>query len=395
MIDLDRVDFALDEMPGRELHDVLRAYRERGPVQATRFLTIPAFVITGFDALLEAFKDSERFPPHRMYQTSFEGVVGKTFISMADPGDHLTYRKLAMPAFRSRAVASYEVEGLAALANELADGLEGRDTIDLVAEYSSRFPYLVIARLLGLPRDREEEFHRWALAMLRFRDDPVAGARAAHELTGLLAPVVEARRREPRNDVISELVAAEVDGRRLTDEEIYSHVRMLFPTGGETTHGSLGNLLFALLSHEGAWEALHADPSRVPDAVDEALRWETPIAVLPRMSRSDGPIECQGVEIPADAWVLFACAGANRDPAVFDDPDRFDIDRRASDTLTFGRGVKACPGMHLARKNMAVAVQTLLERFAHLELLDREAAMPRRTVLRSPDALRVRATRRV
>ena len=119
------------------------------------------------------------------------------------------------------------------------------------------------------------------------------------------------------------------------------------------------------------------------------LRWETPIAVLPRTSASE-PVEFYGVEIPADSWVLFAMAGANRDPAVFADPDRFDIGRSQSDTLSFGRGVKSCPGMHLARRNMVVAIEAMLERMPELELLDAEAAVPRRTVLRSPDALRVR-----
>ncbi len=388
---LESVDFGFDEMPGRELHDVLRAHREQGPVEATRFLGLPAFVITGYAPLLDAFKDGERFPPHRMYQVGFEGAIGRSFISMEDP-DHRVYRKLATPAFRSRAVESFAREGLADLAHELADGLEERAELDLVADFVARFPYLVITRLLGLPRDREEEFHHWALALLRFRDDPARAAKAGAELTSFLAPVVEARRREPRNDVISELGQAEVDGRGLDDEEIYSHVRLLLPTGGETTHGSLGNLLSALLTHEGSWEALGREPARIPGAVNEALRWETPVAVLPRMSRGE-PVVFRGVEIPPDSWVLFGIAGANRDPEVYDEPDRFDIDRRPTDVLTFGRGVKSCPGMHLARKNLTVALEVLLERLPALELLDREAAVPRRTVLRSPDALRVRAVR--
>jgi cytochrome P450 len=246
----------------------------------------------------------------------------------------------------------------------------------------------VITRLLGLPREREAEFHDWALALLRFPQDPAGAAVAARELTGFLAPVVEARRREPRNDVISELVNARVEGRALTDEEIFSHVRLLFPTGGETTHGSLGNLLFAVLT-QGLWRWLREDPSRIPGTVEEILRWETPIAVLPRISRSE-PIVFHDVAIPADSWVLFGIAGANRDPAVFDDPDRFDPERGAKDILTFGRGRKACPGMHLARNNMRVAMEVLLERMPHLELLDREKALPRRSVLRGPEALLVR-----
>ncbi len=382
-------DFALDEMPGDELHDVLRAHREQGPVSPTRFLGIPSFVISGHAALLDAFRDTDRFPGHRMYQVGFEGAIGKSFISMQDPDEHRVYRKLATPAFRSRAVQSYEKSGLAALAHELIDGFGERREVDLVSEFTARFPYLVISRLLGLPREREEEFHRWALALLRFRDDPVAAAAAAEELTTFLAPVVEARRTEPKNDVITGLVQASVEGRQLTDEEVYSHVRLLFPTGGETTHGSLGNLLFALLRHEDAWSQLQQHPEQIGAAVDEVLRWETPIAVLPRMSAGE-PVEFYGVEIPADSWVLFAMAGANRDPAVFPDPDRFDIGRSQTDTLSFGRGVKSCPGMHLARRNMVVAIEAMLERMPELELLDAEAAVPRRTVLRSPDALRVR-----
>ena len=386
---LEDADFALDEMPGDELHDVLRAHREQGPVSPTRFLGIPSFVISGHAALLDAFRDTDRFPGHRMYQVGFEGAIGKSFISMQDPAEHRVYRKLATPAFRSRAVQSYEKSGLAALAHELIDAFGERREVDLVSEFTARFPYLVISRLLGLPREREEEFHRWALALLRFRDDPVAAAAAAEELTAFLAPVVEARRAEPENDVITGLVQASVEGRQLTDEEVYSHVRLLFPTGGETTHGSLGNLLFALLRHEGTWSQLQQHPEQIEAAVDEVLRWETPIAVLPRTSASE-PVEFYGVEIPADSWVLFAMAGANRDPAVFADPDRFDIGRSQSDTLSFGRGVKSCPGMHLARRNMVVAIEAMLERMPELELLDAEAAVPRRTVLRSPDALRVR-----
>jgi cytochrome P450 len=383
-------DFAVDEMPGARLHEVLHASRARGPITPARFMGLPAFVIAGYAELLEALRDNERFPPHRMYEVSFEPAVGRSFISMADLDEHRVYRKLATPAFRSRAVERYEREGLEALAHELIDGLEGKGEFDLVAEYTARFPYLVISRLLGLPRDRENDFHRWALGLLRFREEPEAAEVASVEFTRFLTPVIEDRRANPRDDVISELLAATVDGRSLSDNEIQSHIRLLFPTGGETTHGALGNLFYALFTQlEGGWQEICEQPARVPDAVEEALRWETPIAVLPRLSASK-PVEFHGVEIPPDRWVLFAMAGANRDPALHDEPDRFDIDRSARDTLTFGRGVKSCPGMHLARRNMIVATQVLAERMPTLELRDSEDALPRRTVLRCPNALRVR-----
>jgi len=385
---LDKADFALDAMPGQALHDILRGYRERGPVTRTRFLTRPALIITGHAELLDGFKDIERFPPHRMYQASFEGAIGESFISMEDPERHRIYRKLATPAFRSRAVASYEAEGLTALAEELALELVGRGSFDLMTDYAARFPYRVIAGLLGLPREREDAFHDWALALLRFRDDPDAAKEASRELTAFLAPVVESRRSVPCNDVITELVQAKVEGKALADDEIYSHVRLLLPTGGETTHGSLGNLLYALLSHEGLWHRLGRNRQEIAGAVDEALRWESPIAVLPRMS-CGVDTEFHGVKIPANSWVLFAMAGANRDPAIFDQPDRFDIARNNSESLSFGRGVKACPGSHLAKKNLLVAVEALLDQLPSLKLLHPEEALPQRSVLRCPAALQV------
>jgi cytochrome P450 len=386
---LDSVDFAFDELPGHELHDVLRDYREKGPIQPTRFMGQPAFVITEHEALSRAFQDDFRFPGYKMYAAGFEPAIGPSFISNPDPKEHLAYRKLATPAFRSRAVSTYEKEGLAALAHELLDEIADHDRFDLVTGFTSRFPYLVITRLLGLPREREQEFHDWALALLTFRDDPARAMRAREALSKFLSPVVEDRRRAPQNDIISELIAAEIDGRKLTDEEICSHIRLLFPTGGETTHGSLGNLLYALFSTEGAWQRICREPGCIERAVAEGLRWETPIAVLPRVSQNE-PIEFEGMELPADSWVLFAAAGANRDPALLPDPDRFDIDRSQPPNLTFGRGAKSCPGTHLARKNMSVAIEVLSHRLPGIELLDHEIARPRRTVLRCPESLPMR-----
>jgi len=388
---LDRIDFALDELPGEEMHEALHQFRAEGPIRPTKFLGLPAFIITGHQTLVDAFADNKTFPPHRMYQASFEGAIGESFISMADPRRHSLYRKLATPAFRSRAVSRYENEDLEPLARELVDRLTGQEEFDLVEAFTTRFPYLVISRLLGLPRDREDEFQDWAFALLRFRDDPGAAAEAREQLTAFLAPVVDDRRKNPRDDVISELVQARVDDRVLSDEEVYSHIRLLFPTGGETTHGALGNLLSLLLDSDHLWKTLCEKPSLAKAAIHETLRLETPIAVLPRLS---APVETEfcGVTLPADSWVLFAMAGANRDPSLYADPDRFDLERGVDESLTFGRGVKACPGMHLARKNMEVALQVLLERLPNIKLIDSNAAKPRRTVLRCPLALHVRAT---
>ena len=141
----ETADFALDEMPGDALHVLLHSFRERGPVQPARFLGLACHVISSDAALGVAFRDDFTFPGHRMYQASFEPAIGASFISDPDPASHLRYRKLATPAFRSRAVSSYAQTGLAALAHELVDALETRDEFDLVADFTARFPYLVIS----------------------------------------------------------------------------------------------------------------------------------------------------------------------------------------------------------------------------------------------------------
>jgi len=153
------LDFAQAPLPGDALHRTLDAFRALGPVAPARFLGQPAHLISGHAELAAAFRDGERFPPPLMYRAAFEPVVGRSFITM-DEDEHRVYRKLATPAFRSRAIERYERDGLEALAHELIDKLAGQTSADLAAGFTQRFPHLVISRLLGLPREREDDFHR-------------------------------------------------------------------------------------------------------------------------------------------------------------------------------------------------------------------------------------------
>ncbi len=396
------VDFALDPLVGARLHEALAALRREGEIVPARYLEMDAWVITTYDALDAAFRDTESFPPHLMYQQAIEPVFGVTFLSMDEP-DHLTYRRLAMPAFRSRAIERFSTQGLAALAHELIDAIDPAQPFDLISGFAERFPYLVISRMLGVPRDMEDKFHRWSTEILAFSHDHARARTSAAALSEYLQPVIAERRAHPCDDIISELVAAEVDGRRLTDEEVLSHIRMLFPTGGETTHSSIGNTLYALLSDPQRWDRIVAEPERIGATVDEGFRWETPVAVLPRLSAHHATT-FRGVRLPADSWVLFAAAAANHDPDVYADPDTFDMARFATpigarpadgapprpiEPLSFGRGPKSCPGIHLARKNMCVAFEALAQRFPQLQLLD--ATAPTGTAPRSVASLVVRA----
>ncbi len=377
VIDVGRGDF-----PGEDLHRTLRELRAaRGPVTEVAFGGRPAWIVTGHAELKAAFKDEAAFPAGEWYRRVIEPTQGRTFESMDGPEHHLV-RRLATPAFRSRAVARMEREGLADLAHELIDGFEAQGEGDLVPLYTARFPFLVISRLLGVPQDRESEFVGWALGILRF------DAEAAKALTDYLLPVLEARRREPRDDVISGLLHQEEEGRRFTDEEVLSHVRLMFSAGATTTHDALATLVHVLLARPELLALVRNEASRLPDVIEELLRWETPVAILPRLCLPGTTLA--GVAIPPEASMLFAIAGANRDPAVFDAPDLFDPDRDTRAKLTFGLGSHSCPGLHMARTNLRVAAQTLLERLPDLALSDLAASLPRGATVRGSKVLRAR-----
>ena len=383
------IDFAAELLPGEQLHGTLAAMRAQHPVTPARFGGREAFVITGHAALAEAFKDNERFPPADAYRITIEPVQGVTFQTMEDE-QHRLYRRLATPAFRSSAVEAMEQEGLARIAHELIDRLQGARSADLAEAFTHRVAFLVISRMLGIPPWREDVFRDWAVGFLEFPRDPEHSRRCAALINEYLAPIIAERRREPRDDVISGLVLADADGHRLDDEEILAHIRLLFSAGASTTTDALGNLLWALLRDPALWDQLRAEPGLRANAMEELLRWETPVAVLPRMS-APHPVEFCGVKIPPSSFTLFAMAAANRDPAVFEDGDRFDIHRDSSrKLLSFGPGPRLCPGMHLARRQLSVALDVLMERLPGLRLVDAAQAEPRGALLRGPARLEAR-----
>jgi cytochrome P450 len=381
-------DFAHEDLPGDALHTALRDARERGPLSPALFGGQPAFLISSHAALAEAFRDNTRFPPADAYRITIEPVQGVTFQTM-EGEQHRLYRRLATPAFQSRVVEAMEQEGLARIAHELIDRLGGQRSADFAQAFTHRVAFAVISRMLGIPTDREDVFRDWAVGFLEFPRDPMRSRACAEHITQYLLPILAQRRREPREDILSGLVLAEVEGRTLTDEEILAHIRLLFSAGASTTTDALGNLVYTLLADPARWQALLTEPGLRTGAIEELLRWETPVAVLPRLS-APHPIEFHGTEIPPATFCLFAIAAANRDPAVFEQPDVFDMHRDSSKKLlSFGPGPRLCPGMHLARRQLAVALDVILERLPGLHLLHPQDAVPRGAILRGPARLRV------
>lgn len=381
------IDFATSELPGQALHDLLAELRDASPIAQVRMFGRPAWLLTGYEEVEAAFKDEEVFPAGRNYEVTIEPVQGRTFESMDGP-EHLRVRRLATSAFRLRALERLDGGGgLVALANDLVDAFASASAGDLVRDFTARFPFLVITRMLGIPRDAEDDFCRWALGILSFPSDPKGARKAAREFSAQLEPVIQARRREPREDVISELALAEEEGQRMSDEDIASHVRLLFSAGATTTFDGLGNLLYALLTHEAALDRFRDDRASRDDIVEELLRWETPVAILPRFVPKAA--RWRGVELPEGSFALFGITAANRDPSVFADPHRFDIERRPTRLLTFGLGSHSCPGLHLARKELRTGAEVLIERLDDLRLCDEPAARPFGNMVRGPRVLPV------
>lgn len=382
-------DFSEWRLPGMELHRLMDDLRQQGPIAPIRFHGMPAYLITSHAALMRSFKDTENLPPHRAYQIGIAPLIGENFQSMSG-ARHRLYRKLATPTFRPRMVEKMDDGMLRDVANELIDRFVGSSEIDLVEDFTLLYPYVVIARLLGIPRDEEEKFADWVVGLLHFSTDPERAYQCRDELWAYLDPVIEDRRLNPKDDVISQLIHDEVDGVRMDDDLLKSHIGIMFSAGSSTTHDSIGNLLYGLLTTD-TWKQLRDNVGLRDSAIDEALRWEPAVSFLPRVTREGAVSRIEGVEVPADSFVFMGISAANHDPAVFENPHAFDILRQNNaKSMTFGHGPRMCPGMHLARVNLRTTLDCLLERLPELELISEQGAAPSGTIFRHPGTLRCR-----
>jgi cytochrome P450 len=347
----------------------------------------PVFMVYGYDEIAQVLRDNETFSSSIIIQFFGESLGKHVMLGMDEP-EHRRYRSLVSSAFSQRALARRQDELVVRVANELIDRFAQRGRADLVREFTFPYPTQIIAGLLGLPREDYPQFQRWSISLLSITVNPERAVAASAALRDYFVPILAARRKEPRDDLISNLARAEIDGEYLSDEEIYSFLRLLLPAGIETTYRSTGNLLFGLLSHPEQLDAVRSDRSLIPQAIEEAVRWEAPLLTITRVATRD--TELAGVPIPAGSAVMPMLGAANRDENRYPDPDRFDIFRTPGTPLSWGYGVHVCLGMHLARLEMRVALDLLLDRLPHLRL-DPAGDDPhiRGQVFRSPTSLPV------
>lgn len=339
----------------------------------------PTFTAYSHEAVTTILRDGDSFSSSILGE-----VVGQTVIQM-DGDEHRRHRAVISTGFRHKALARWRAELVQVVVDELIDRFVDAGRAELVRALTFDFPVQVIARILGLPQHDYPRFQQWSIEMLSGLANWERGQAAARSLDTYFAGVVADRRREPQDDLISDLTEADVDGHRLTDGEIFGFLRLLLPAGIETTYRSSGNLLYALLTHPGQLDAVRADRALVPQAIEEGLRWEPPILFLLRNA------DVCGAPIPTGAVVNVCIGSANRDESVYDDPDRFDIFRTPRQHVTFGWGPHMCLGMHLARMETTVALNALLDRLPSLRVdPDFDPPFVQGTAFRSPPFLHVR-----
>ncbi|GAA1282540.1 cytochrome P450 [Saccharothrix xinjiangensis] len=321
---------------------------------------------------------------------SLPDMPTETNILSMDPPDHTRLRKLVAKGFTSR-----RTEQLRDRAQRIVDGLldaveEQGPPADLVEALAMPLPITIICELLGVPVEDRGRFRAWsdaAMAITAFRPEEIVAANEA--LRGYIAGLVEAKRADPTDDVLSVLVAAHDDEDRLTARELVSFGVVLLVAGHETTANQIGNFVYLLLRDPDRLAELRDDPSLVPAAVEELLRI-TPLggsAGFPRVATA--AVELSGVTIAAGEAVFVNNLAANRDPSVFDRPDEVDFHREHNPHITFGHGAHHCIGASLARMELQVAVGTLLKRFPSLRL-DGGVTFKKGRLIRGPQALPVR-----
>jgi cytochrome P450 len=344
------------------------------------------FSVLGHSEVVEVLRDHETYSS-RVLLDFMGPVLGRAIIAMDEP-EHRAYRALVAPAFRPKLLARWERELVLRVVDELIDSFATLGRADLVRRLTFAFPVRVIARILGLPERDYQKFQRWSLELISMVVSWDRGLAAYESLRAYFAEQVRQRRARPEDDLISEMISIEVDGERLDDEDIFAFLVLLLPAGIETTYRSLGNLLFALLTHPDQLAEVVQHPELRGAAIEEGLRWETPLVLMPRQAVRD--TQLAGVDIPAGAHLTVFLGSANRDELRYADPDRFDIHRPVVPHASFGSGPHMCLGMHLARMETRVALDAVLERLPNLRL-DPDAEPPRiiGTAFRSPTTLPV------
>lgn len=324
------------------------------------------YALTRYDDVYGALRDHQTFSSAQGISPGLRssGALFTTMIMM-DPPRHTRLRALVIRAFTPRVLALLE-PWLVRLVDDLIDAFPDSGEVDVVEQLTVPLPVTAIARVMGIPEEDGTKFKAWSDAVVGATDRAIPEEARAKilEMMQYFGATIARRKAEPGDDMMSTIALAEVDGERLTDPEMLGFCLLLLIAGNETTTNLLGNTLNVLAARPDLWETLRANPARIPEAIEESLRFESPVQALFRTTTRD--LELHGVHIPTGAKVAVCYAAANRDHREFPDPDNFRLDRGLLSHVAFGYGIHYCLGAPLARLEAKVALERLTLRYGSI-----------------------------
>ncbi|RFC76874.1 cytochrome P450 [Streptomyces sp. AcE210] len=380
------------------------AMREHSPLiwhEATQ-----SYVISRYADVERVFKDKESQFTTDNYDWQIEPVHGKTILQLSGR-EHAVRRALVAPAFRGSDLQEKFLPVIERNSRELIDTFRATGSVDLVDGYATRFPVNVIADMLGLDKADHARFHGWYTTVIAFlgnlsgdKDVAAAGERTRVEFAEYMIPIIRQRRDNLGDDLLSSLCAAEVDGVRMSDEDIKAFCSLLLAAGGETTDKAIASIFANLLTHPEQLDAVRKDRTLIARAFAETLRYTPPVHMIMRQSATD--VEVSGGTIPAGATVTCLIGAANRDADRYTEPDRFDIFREdltatnafsaAADHLAFALGRHFCVGALLAKAEVEIGVGQLLDAMPDVRLADGFDPVEQGVFTRGPQSLPVQFT---
>ena len=382
-----------DEMV-RDPYPVYARLRERSPVHYSRLAD--AVVLSRYEDVDAILRNHARFtvnPDLRQSRKArYKQPLEERSILFMDPPDHTRLRSLVNKAFTRSAINALEPR-IREIMDTLLGDIGDPAGFDLMQTVAIPLPVIVIAEMLGIPREDRARFRVWSdqrarlLEPMLTRSERKTADEASKQLSAYFLSIIRNRQGEPRDDIMTRLVQAEEQGDTLSETEMLNMLRLLLIAGNETTTNLIGNGMLALLRHPDELQALRDDPGLIPAAVDELLRYDSPVQMTLRCAVEDCDIN--GTPVRAGQEIVLLGGSANRDPDAFENPDRLDFNRSKQDHISFGRGIHYCIGAALARLEGRIALEMLLDRFDSLRLLADRPAFRYSIVLRGLTSLPV------
>ncbi|KPV60836.1 hypothetical protein QJ48_03195 [Paenibacillus sp. A3] len=370
-----------NELPSSFLNPfpTLNRLRQTTPIRYDE--TRQCWDIFGYQEIMQILKAPECFSS--VIPGKFENSLSlPESILELDPPQHTKLRKIAGKAFAPTAISQLEAK-IACIANELIDRVVQRGEMDFVADFANPLPVIVIAEMLGVEQNDRALFKHWSDTMVKSPADDTPDSferlyteqlQARRELEAYFRQVIELRRSDPREDLISQIVHAEVDGEKLTFSQMVEFCILLLIAGNETTTNLLGNFVRLLTERSELQPAVCGNPERLKTMIEETLRFYSPVQALLRYAKQD--IDLRGCHLKKDDVLVLWLASANRDPALFDRPDELDIDRSPNPHVAFGFGIHFCLGAMLSRMEAQIALDIVMRRLSNIRLAPGAALAP-------------------